>query len=212
MSELSDFINDDLYPALFSRIGDAFPEMSFKKVGSKWCSHKKLDGSDSSPRRNDKTVITSKVPHRALEQGGGSVDLVSLFLDMNRNTCSSNIDAIKALAKICNLEVPPMQDSESYRIYKEKQDALLAQASAVDSTFTTWIFVLGILMLLLLLPSLAVLTRRLHDTGRSGWIIVLNFIPVVNIVTIIMTFIYTVMDSKPEDNKYGPSPKYIPQE
>lgn len=92
---------------------------------------------------------------------------------------------------------------------QEKQDALLAQASAVDSTFTTWIFVLGILMLLLLLPSLAVLTRRLHDTGRSGWIIVLNFIPVVNIVTIIMTFIYTVMDSKPEDNKYGPSPKYI---
>ena len=124
MSELSDFINDDLYPALFSRIGDAFPEMSFKKVGSKWCSPKKLNGSDSSPRRNDKTVITSKVPHRALEQGGGSVDLVSLFLDMNRNTCSSNIDAIKALAKICNLEVPPMQDSESYRIYKEKQDAL----------------------------------------------------------------------------------------
>lgn len=92
---------------------------------------------------------------------------------------------------------------------QEKQDALLAQASAVDSTFTTWIFVLGVLLLLLLLPSLAVLTRRLHDTGRSGWIIVLNFIPVVNIVTLIMTFIYTVMDSKPEDNKYGPSPKYI---
>ena len=94
----------------------------------------------------------------------------------------------------------------------DKQDAIRAQISAVDSTFTTWIFVLGILMLLLLLPSLAVLTRRLHDTGRSGWIIVLNFIPVVNIVTIIMTFIYTVMDSKPEDNKYGPSPKYISED
>ena len=91
---------------------------------------------------------------------------------------------------------------------QDKQDALFTQASAVDSTFTTWIFVLGIFMLLLLLPSLAVLTRRLHDIGRSGWIIVLNFIPVVNFVTIIMTFIYTVMDSKPEDNKYGPSPKY----
>jgi uncharacterized membrane protein YhaH (DUF805 family) len=65
------------------------------------------------------------------------------------------------------------------------------------------------LWLVLLLPSLAVLTRRLHDTGHSGWIIVLNFIPVVDFVTLIMTFIYTVMDSKKETNKFGPSPKYV---
>ena len=92
---------------------------------------------------------------------------------------------------------------------QEKQDALLAQASAADSTFATWACVLGIILLLLLLPSLAVLCRRLHDTGRSGWFILLNFIPIVNFVTLIMTFIYTLLDSKPEDNKYGPSPKYV---
>jgi uncharacterized membrane protein YhaH (DUF805 family) len=64
-------------------------------------------------------------------------------------------------------------------------------------------------MLLLLLPSLAVLCRRLHDTGHSGWFILLNFIPLVNIVTGIMTFVFCVMDSKPEDNKFGASPKYV---
>lgn len=92
---------------------------------------------------------------------------------------------------------------------QEKQDALLAQAASVDSTFSTCGIILVILTLVLLLPSLAVLCRRLHDTGRSGWIILLNFIPVVNFVTLIMTFIFTLLDSKPEANKYGPSPKYV---
>lgn len=92
---------------------------------------------------------------------------------------------------------------------QEKQDAILAQASAVDSTFTTWACILGIIMLLLLLPSLAALTRRLHDTGRSGWMIWLLIIPVVNFVMAIVIFIWTILDSKPEDNKYGPSPKYV---
>ena len=92
---------------------------------------------------------------------------------------------------------------------QEKQDALLAQASAVDSTFTTWACVLGIIMLLLLLPALAAMTRRLHDTGRSGWMIWLLIIPVVNFVMAIVIFIWSIMDSKPEDNKYGPSPKYV---
>lgn len=91
---------------------------------------------------------------------------------------------------------------------QDKQNELLAQAASVDSTFSTWGIILIILTLLLLLPSLAVLCRRLHDVGKSGWIILLNFIPVVNIVTIIITFIFTLMDSKPEPNKYGPSPKY----
>ena len=92
---------------------------------------------------------------------------------------------------------------------QEKQDALIAQASAVDSTFTTWACVLGIIMLLLLLPALAAMTRRLHDTGRSGWMIWLLIIPVVNFVMAIVIFIWSIMDSKPEDNKYGPSPKYV---
>ncbi len=92
---------------------------------------------------------------------------------------------------------------------QEKMDALTAKAESMDTIFYTLMIIIGILYLVLLLPSLAVAVRRLHDTGRSGWIILLNFIPVVNFVTCILTLIYTLQDSKPETNQYGPSPKYV---
>lgn len=38
------------------------------------------------------------------------------------------------------------------------------------------------------------------------WLLI---IPVVNFVMAIVIFIWSIMDSKPEDNKYGPSPKFV---
>ena len=57
--------------------------------------------------------------------------------------------------------------------------------------------------LALLLPSLAVGVRRLHDTDRSGWWILLGLIPIVGWIILIIWF---CTDSKP-DNQYGPNPK-----
>lgn len=91
---------------------------------------------------------------------------------------------------------------------QEKIDALMAQAESCDNIFFTAMAVIGVIALILLLPGLAVTARRLHDTGRSAWLVVLNFIPLVNIVTGILTLIFTLQDSKPEPNQYGPSPKY----
>ena len=62
----------------------------------------------------------------------------------------------------------------------------------------------GIGGLVLLLPTIAVTARRLHDTGRSGWLQLLMFIPIVGYVLII---IWTVQDSDPGTNEYGPNPK-----
>lgn len=95
---------------------------------------------------------------------------------------------------------------------QEKMNAILAEADAFDNKFFLLLGIVGVIGLILLLPTLAAGVRRLHDTGRSGWIILLNFIPIVNIVTGILTFIWTVQDSKPEVNKYGPSPKYVTEE
>ena len=92
---------------------------------------------------------------------------------------------------------------------QDKYNALLAQAESVDNTFFPLILLIGIVALILLLPTLAACVRRLHDTGRSGWIVLLNFVPVVNIVTGILTLIWTIQDSKPEENQFGPSPKYV---
>lgn len=62
----------------------------------------------------------------------------------------------------------------------------------------------GIFALLVLLPSIAVTVRRLHDTGRSGWWFWISLVPVVGGIVL---FVFTVLDSTPGNNQYGPSPK-----
>jgi uncharacterized membrane protein YhaH (DUF805 family) len=61
----------------------------------------------------------------------------------------------------------------------------------------------GIASLALLLPGLAVGARRLHDTSKSGWWLLIALIPCVGFIVLLVFF---VMDSHP-DNQYGPSPK-----
>jgi uncharacterized membrane protein YhaH (DUF805 family) len=59
--------------------------------------------------------------------------------------------------------------------------------------------------LALLLPSLAVAVRRLHDSGRTGWWLLIGLIPVIGTIVLI---IFYVQDSQ-GDNQYGPSPKGV---
>jgi uncharacterized membrane protein YhaH (DUF805 family) len=62
----------------------------------------------------------------------------------------------------------------------------------------------GLAALALLLPGLAVGARRLHDVGRSGWLLLLAIIPVIGALILVIAFF--IRDSGP-DNQYGPSPK-----
>jgi len=63
--------------------------------------------------------------------------------------------------------------------------------------------------LAVLIPSLAVSIRRLHDTGKSGWWILLGVIPVINFIGIFVLLFFYVQDSQPGENQYGPNPKEI---
>ncbi len=56
------------------------------------------------------------------------------------------------------------------------------------------------------IPSMAVQVRRLHDAGYSGWCLLIHFIPYIGGLIV---FIFTVMDSVPGHNKWGPNPKNI---
>jgi uncharacterized membrane protein YhaH (DUF805 family) len=58
----------------------------------------------------------------------------------------------------------------------------------------------------ILVPSLAVGVRRLHDTGRSGWWLLFGLVPLVGGITLL---VFTCTDSKPGPNQYGPNPKEI---
>ena len=55
-----------------------------------------------------------------------------------------------------------------------------------------------------IVPALAVLIRRLHDTGKSGWWVLIGFVPFVGTIVL---FVFSVLDSDAGDNKYGASPK-----
>jgi hypothetical protein len=72
----------------------------------------------------------------------------------------------------------------------------------------TVIRILAGLFFIYFLTSLAVSVRRLHDTGRSGWLLLLFFIPFVGIIFCIAYLIIMCMNSEPGTNEYGPSPKY----
>lgn len=65
----------------------------------------------------------------------------------------------------------------------------------------------GLYWLGTLLPSLAAAVRRLHDTGRSGWMILVGIIPLVGGI-ILLVFLAT--EGKPENNEYGANPKFAP--
>ncbi|GAD03389.1 DUF805 domain-containing protein [Agarivorans albus] len=65
--------------------------------------------------------------------------------------------------------------------------------------------VLGsIYTLAVLLPSLAVAVRRLHDTGRSGWWLFILLLPIIGVLVLLFFFL---SDSESEANAYGENPK-----
>lgn len=78
-------------------------------------------------------------------------------------------------------------------------DNLLGTVSATGVGLLGTIYLLGVLI-----PALAVTVRRLHDTGRSGWWLLIVLVPVIGPIVLL---VFMVLDSKPETNEYGANPK-----
>ena len=64
----------------------------------------------------------------------------------------------------------------------------------------------GIYSLAVFIPSIAVTVRRLHDTGRSAWWLLILLIPVIGMIVLI---IFMLLDSNYEENQYGVSVKAV---
>jgi uncharacterized membrane protein YhaH (DUF805 family) len=71
------------------------------------------------------------------------------------------------------------------------------------ASFTPGIFG-AIVGLVLLLPNIAVGIRRLHDSGRSGWWLLLVLLPVLGWIALI---VFWALDGERRPNAYGPDPK-----
>jgi uncharacterized membrane protein YhaH (DUF805 family) len=61
-----------------------------------------------------------------------------------------------------------------------------------------------IFALALLIPGIAVAVRRLHDTDRSGWWLLIGFVPILGGIALL---VFLVLDSTLGENKYGANPK-----
>jgi uncharacterized membrane protein YhaH (DUF805 family) len=68
--------------------------------------------------------------------------------------------------------------------------------------FYGWIYLLYALFVII--PGLAVSVRRLHDVGKSGWMILIAFIPIVGAIWLLVLH---CTDSQPGPNNWGPNPK-----
>ena len=71
--------------------------------------------------------------------------------------------------------------------------------------YTTSIgYIGGLYSLVVFIPGLAVAVRRMHDIGKSGWMLLVVFIPIAGIIWLIVLL---ATDSVPGENQYGPNPK-----
>lgn len=62
----------------------------------------------------------------------------------------------------------------------------------------------GLYFLATIIPTLAVSVRRLHDTNKSGWMILIGLIPLIGGIWLLVLY---VTEGDAGDNEYGPNPK-----
>jgi uncharacterized membrane protein YhaH (DUF805 family) len=60
--------------------------------------------------------------------------------------------------------------------------------------------------LVVFIPGLAVAVRRLHDVGKSGWMLLISFIPLIGAIWLLVLML---TEGKPGENEYGPNPKEV---
>ncbi|MEA5123110.1 DUF805 domain-containing protein [Xanthomonas floridensis] len=64
--------------------------------------------------------------------------------------------------------------------------------------------VIGIAVLALIVPSIAVTVRRLHDQNKSGWFYLISFVPYIGGFIVL---VFMCLEGTPGPNQYGESPK-----
>lgn len=122
MSNITDWIKDELYPNLFEVIDTALPEFSFCRWSGGWRSSLKLDLTSPKTKRKDKTVVSKKAPGYILEQGGDVLSLVDYVI---KRDGVEFIQAVKTLADVVGLQLPKGEfNQESYQRYKDQATLL----------------------------------------------------------------------------------------
>jgi uncharacterized membrane protein YhaH (DUF805 family) len=83
-----------------------------------------------------------------------------------------------------------------------------APMPAMPGSLVTGYLITSLVSLALLLPTIGVSVRRLHDTDRSGFWYFLHLVPFVGTIILI---VWQAANGTPGPNQYGPDPKAVPQ-
>lgn len=137
MTDLKLFQKNVLEPALFENINSAFPDMGFTRSrnGKVWNSRKHLDGADSSDG-NGCYISEGRWSNRIADRNGSRCKSISLIdfqakrmgLPQDRLSGADYVKVLDELCKVCGLILPQYEreDSEQYKEYLERQEALFA--------------------------------------------------------------------------------------
>ena len=91
--------------------------------------------------------------------------------------------------------------SDDYTMKENPNNAFIMTAIIIYGYYVLY-------LIISMFPHFALLVRRLHDLNSSGWWAIMNFIPPLWIIV----FILYCVDSNPEPNAWGDSPKYMVKE
>ena len=80
--------------------------------------------------------------------------------------------------------------------------ALLILAAVLSFFGKVGQIVFNLCQLAILLPSLSILSRRLHDTNKSAWWLLLNLVPGIGSIVL---FVFAVLPSTEGENRFGPA-------
>lgn len=81
--------------------------------------------------------------------------------------------------------------------------ALMFLGSLISSNVGMGLY--GLYVLAAIVPGVAVAVRRMHDVGKTGWLLLIGLIPIVGAILLLIWF---VTEGEHSSNKWGPNPKY----
>lgn len=93
---------------------------------------------------------------------------------------------------------------QEYWMFTLIQSIIVIALVAVDFALGTMPIITLVYTLGTLVPTLAVLVRRLHDLGKSGWWYFISFVPFVGGIWLL---VLTATAGQPAPNEYGADPK-----
>lgn len=134
MSELSEWLDKEVYPQIFDNADNIFTEHNFTRRGKYWISPTYLNG--QTHHRKDKTYISQDAPYCINEQGGDNIN----FYEYIKNRDGLNdVETIQRLGDLVGVKPPSNRNEEDYRRYQSE----IKKATIMESLNSYFVFLLN---------------------------------------------------------------------